>query len=53
MQFTLDGVQNMIDRMKLGSVFNYQGNIASPGEGTMTMDQLLQLRSRLQPQGLN
>ena len=38
--------------MNQGRVYNYQGNIASAGEPTLTMDQLLQLKSQLQPEGL-
>lgn len=50
-RFTRDEVNTMIDGIRRGESYNYQGLAPSPGEKTFTLEELNRLLSYLHSQG--
>ena len=50
--FTMDDIFKMLEGMDRGLKYNYQGTVAKEGEKTLTRDQLEQLMSRINKQGM-
>ena len=51
-KFTFEQIETMIAGMNKGKFYNYRGMEALPGEHRLRMDQLLRLKSKVQPSGL-